>query len=153
PAALGTPDMLISCRCKGLLLEDAARELGIATLGLEWALGIPGHFPNAGPVLFLREAAPTSGEWIEQAARYWSVQTIAAVPMSDPKPDSGIFPSRVTAARHQTHWRQQMEYVLGTVARLSQAVLSDDELKPVRGRFRHPQPQSLAVHEELFRCP
>lgn len=66
PRALGAPDMLVSFTRVGMLLEHAARKLGIAALGLEWALGIPAHFPNLGPTLLLKEATATFEEWIER---------------------------------------------------------------------------------------
>ena len=77
PRALEAPDMLIPFARKGALLEIAAQELGAASAGLELALSIAPHFPDAGPVLLLAETGAPFGDWLERSIRYWRLQTNA----------------------------------------------------------------------------
>lgn len=153
PRALGTPDMLVSFARTGALLEAAAQELDIASFGLEWALAIPAHFPNAGPMLLLKETTATFGEWLEQAIRYWRFQTNAVVPALVPDNDPDAVALRLAPCGAEPAPRQQMEHIAGKIVRVMRAALMEGEANPVRVRFRHPQPADTAVHDLLFRCP
>lgn len=153
PQALRAPDMLISFTRKGVLLENAAHELAVPALGLEWALAIPAHFPNAGPLLLLREATATVGEWAERSMRYWRLQTNAVVPELVHEEDLDAVAIRLSSPWPQPLPRQQMEYILGKIVRLARAALPEGGCDPVRVRFRHEKPQETAMHDLLFRCP
>lgn len=151
PRALDMPDMLIPFARKGALLEMAARELGVASLGLEWALGIPAHFPETGPMLLLADAAETFGEWLGRAVQYWRLQTNAVTPqiVYHDAPDAvGV---RLVRNGPQTVARQQAEHIAGKITRLARAVL-DEEVDPVQVSFTHARPDDTALHDLLFRC-
>lgn len=153
PRAPGAPDMLISFARQGALLENAARDLGIPALGLEWALAIPPHFPNAGPTLLLKETTATFGEWVERSMRYWRLQTNAVIPQLVQDRDAGVVAIRLSPQWPQPAPRQQMEHILGKIVRLARAALADGAWNPVRVRFRHEAPEETATHDLLFRCP
>ena len=152
PAALTAPDMLVSFRAYGALLEMTAEEAGRPSLGLEWALDAPAHFPSSGPMLLLAGTTPTFGEWVGRMAAYWRLHTSALFPriIDDGVGDivirfdkKGALPPR----------RQQMEYIVATSVRLTRAVLADEKVAPLGVRFRHGRPSDTAVHEAVFRCP
>lgn len=153
PRALDDPDMLVSFIGAGRLLEHAARKLGIAAFGLEWALSIPAHFPNAGPLLLLREATMTFGEWAERSMQYWRAQTNAITPLVVPKPGSGLVAIRISPRWPRSASRQQIEHILGTILRLTRAAVASGELNPVQVCFRHQRPEATDAHDLLFRCP
>lgn len=152
PAQMDVPDALVSFRAYGALLEMMAEETGRASLGLEWALDVPAHFPNAGPMLLLAGTTPTFGEWASRAAAYWRLHTNAFSPrvIDDGAGDiivrfdkNGALPAP----------RQQMENIFAVAVRLARSVLADDEIAPVAVRFRHGPPQDTTLHETIFRCP
>lgn len=153
PRALGAPEMLISFVRKGALLEMASEELGSASLGLEWALAIPAHFPNAGPMLLLKETTATFGEWFGRSTQYWRLGKNGIVPqiINVGSPDGAAF--RIALRGSVPVPRQQLEYLNGKVVRLSRAVLMDDEVNPFRVRFSHSRPQDTTLHDLIFRCP
>ena len=152
PLALDTPDMLVSSKRKGMLLEHAARELGIPALGLEWALNIPAHFPNAGPMLLLDQPTVTFGEWLERSMRYWSIQTNAFVPQLVYGEYPGVTILRTICKWPQAASRQQMEHILGKIACFARAALLDAKWNPAKVRFRHKRPEETDMHDLVFRC-
>lgn len=153
PNVMSAPETLISFIREGDLLEMAAGELGTESFGLEWALSVPPHFPNAGPMLLLKETAATFGEWIWRSTGYWRLGTSGVVPQIADDHLSGVAALRIASGRPAAIPRQQIEYLFGMAVRLTRAVLADDAADPIQVRFVHPAPQDIALHEGIFRCP
>lgn len=153
PAALFDPDMLISWRALGVVMELASTELEKPSLGLEWALAVPAPFLNVGPLGLLARFSDTLGEWLRLCMQYWrfhtnaySLQTLKTEPGGDLvlrfHHDALMFPSR-----------HQMEYTLGSTCEMARTVagFDDDSYKLIR--FQHLQPMEATFHERVFRCP
>ena len=150
PDVMDTPDMLIPFARKSALLELAARRLGAASLGLEWAQAVPVDFPHGGPMLLLAEAVETFGEWLERTVHYWHLQINAVVPQIvhyDTLDAAGL---RI-AQNGQAASRQHAEYILGRIVRSARAILGDG-VDPVQVSFRHARPADTALHDLIFRC-
>lgn len=152
PAALADPDMMISYPGHGILMELAAAELDLPSLGLEWALSIPPHFPNVGPVVFIAQLVSTLGEWIEQSLRYWRAHTNGyALQLVD-----GEGPDHVGLRFWQSPLisppRQQMELMLANTCHMARVITDHPDEAPVLVRFRHHRPRDTSLHEVVFRC-
>lgn len=152
PRVLDTSDMLLSFARKGRLLEIAAERLGAPSFGLEWALSVPEHFPDTGPVLLLTGTASTFSEWLKRAAQYWLLQSNAVTPDVVQHEALGAFGVRLSRAGGQPIERQHMEHLTGKIVRLIRAVL-DDTVNPVKVTFKHARPDDISLHESIFRCP
>ncbi len=151
PQALSAPDMIVSFRGYGALLESAASDLDLPTFGLAWALGAPAHFPGWGPVLLLAATAATFGEWIERAAMFWRLHTNGlTASLVDGGAGEGVA-IRFDGQGARPARRQKIEHALASVMRLTQAVGADFSAGPVTVRFRHDRPRVVAVHEAVFR--
>lgn len=152
PAALSDPDMLVSFPRVGMAMELAAAELGAPSLGLEWALSIPPHFPNVGPVVFIAQLVSTLKEWIEQGARYWRAHTDGYMVHLI---DDGVS-DRVSLRYWQSPLisppRQQTELTLGNACNMARIVTGQPDESPACVRFRHHRPKDTTVHDMLFRC-
>lgn len=152
PAALGDLDMLISWQRLGVLMELAAEELGKPFFGIEWALSIPPHFPNVGPVVFIAQLVSTLGEWIDQSARYWRYHTNAYLVLLL---DDGVSDT-VTMRFWQNPLilppRQPMEHIAAYACHLTRVVTGLPDEDPVAIRFQHQRPEDISLHEEVFRC-
>lgn len=152
PDALSAPDMIVSFRSYGALLERAAAELDLPTFGLALALDAPAHFPGWGPVLLLAATTATFGEWIERVAALWRLHTngLSASLIDDGAGNDVTI--RFDARGTRTARRQKMEHILASTKRLAQAVRADFTDGLVAIRFRHDRPRFVAVHEAVFRC-
>lgn len=153
PDALCDSDMLISWPRLGVVMELAALELGRPSLGLEWAMNIPPHFPNVGPIIFIAHFAESLRDWIMGSLRYWRVHTNAFVlELVDEQVHDVALRFRQDPLAH-SH-RQQMELMVGNISRMAQVIVYDDhDHKPSLVRFRHPEPEDMRVHQEMFACP
>lgn len=152
PGVLERPDTLVPFACKEALLEIASQRLGAPSLGLEWALSSPAHFPDTGPTLLLAEAAGTFGAWLERSARYWRLQTNAFTPEVVYRDELDAFGVRISRHGTQSVSRQQAEHIAGKITRLTRAML-DDETDPLRVSFMHARPEDTTLHDLVFRCP
>ena len=152
PAALADPDMLISYPRHGMLMELAAKELDMPSLGLEWALGIPPHFPNVGPVVFIAQLVTTLKEWIEQGLRYWRAHTNGYVLQLIDDGGSDHIGFRFWQSPLISPPRQQMELMLGNTCQMARVITNHPDESPLRVRFRHHRPEDTSLHELLFRC-
>lgn len=152
PDALTDPDMLISWQRLGVLMELAAAELDKPFFGIEWALSIPPHFPNVGPVVFMAQLVDTLGEWLDQGARYWRYHTNAYLVQLL---DDGVGDT-VTMRFWQSPLilppRQPMEHIIAYACNMARVVTGLPDEDPVAVRFRHPRPEDTSLHEEAFRC-
>lgn len=152
PAALTDPDMLISWQRLGVLMELAAAQLCRPSFGIEWALSIPPHFPNVGPVVFMAQLVGTLGEWIDQGARYWRYHTNAYLVQ--------LIDDGVSDAVTMRFWqnplimppRQPMEHIAAYACNLARVVTGLPHESPLAVRFRHQRPQDTSLHDEVFRC-
>jgi hypothetical protein len=74
---LSEPDGLISWGRLGVLMELAAVELDKPSFGLDWALSVPSHFPNVGPVPLMAHFVETARELAKSIIQYWRYHTNA----------------------------------------------------------------------------
>jgi len=153
PNVLSAPEMLISFAGFSTLLEQAALSLDAVTFGLEWAANIAPHFPNAGPLLLLREDAATCMDWIGRWAGYWRPEISGIAFRLESDDDSGLAVLGVEPDRETGLARQSAEYVFGTIVRLARAALPDGGAHPARVRFSHARPRDTDLHDRLFGCP
>jgi AraC-like DNA-binding protein len=149
---LSEPDGLISWARFGVLMDLAADELGRPSFGLDWALSVPSHFPNVGPVSLMAYFVQTAREWVEAVIQYWSYHTnaLALQLLDDPANPHVIFRYHSESLAPAT--RQQMEYMLGTACRMARTLTDRDE-NPTVVRFTHGPPLDTALHDAIFRCP
>ena len=152
PAALADPDMIISYPRHGILMELAAAELDLPSLGLEWALSIPPHFPNVGPVVFIAQLVSTLKEWIEQGMRYWRAHTNGYVLQLIDDEGSDDLSFRFWQSPLISPPRQQMELMLANTCNMARIITDHPEESPVLVRFRHHRPKDTSLHELIFRC-
>lgn len=146
-------DELVSWTRLCLLLELAAETVDRPSLGLEWALSVPDHFPNVGPTLLLANFAGTFQEWIEASISYWRHHTNAfALQLVDAGPGhDAVF--RLVLLSPALPMRQQAEYMLGNACRMARAMGGLKHRSPALVRFRHPKPADTSLHEAIFGCP
>lgn len=151
--AFADVDSLISYRKMGFLMEIAAQRLARPTLGLEWTLRTPAHFPNLGPLALLANFTTTLQEWIDTALVYWKFHTNAFTmqQLEDPANGLAVFRYRPDSVALPT--RQLTEHVLGNVCSLTRQVTGFVELDPTVIRFQHSKPSDTSVHDRVFRCP
>lgn len=152
PAALTDPDMLISWQRLCMLMELTADMLDKPSFGIEWALSIPPHFPNVGPVIFIAQFVDTLREWIDQGSRYWRYHTNAYLVQLL---DDGVS-DHVTMRFWQSPLilppRQPMEHILAYACHMARVVGDAPDERPVAIRCRHPRPDDTSLHDEVFRC-
>jgi len=153
PDVLCAPKMLIAFENFAVLLDLASRELDAPSFGLEWAMSIPPHFPNAGPMLILREGAATVNEWLGRWTDYWRPEVSGVTLAMAVDEFSGIATLRLAPRRGTAMSRQLVEYIFGAIIRLARAVLPDSEINPVGVRFSHAGSQDTDLHDRFFRCP
>ena len=152
PAALTDPDLLISYSRHGMLMELAAAELDIPDFGLELAMSIPSHFPNAGPVIFLARMADDLGGWLEQALRYWRHHTNAHVFERLEDEEAGTVTLRFRREPPAVPPRQQSEFKLACCCHMMRVVTGQPGLSPLRVHLHHDRPASTRAHELAFGC-
>lgn len=152
PATLADPEMIISYPRHGILMELAAAELDLPSLGLEWAMSIPPHFPNVGPVVFIAQFVSTLREWIEHGLRYWRAHTNGYVLqlLEDEKSDNLSF--RFWQSPLISPPRQQMELMLANTCNMARIITDHPDEMPVRVCFRHHRPKDTSLHEKIFGC-
>lgn len=149
---LREPDGLISWARLGVLMELAAGELDKPSFGLDWALSVPSHFPNAGPMPLMAHFVETARELVEAIVQYWRYHTNAVTLQLL---DDGTSPHVIFRYRSETlapASRHLMECILGTGCRMARTVMGRDE-NPTVVRFRHGRPPDTTQHDALFRCP
>lgn len=146
-------DELVSWTRLCLLLERAAETLDRPSLGIEWALSVPDHFPNVGPTLLLANFAGTFQEWIEASITYWRHHTNAfALQLVDDGPGhDAVF--RHVLLSPALPMRQHAEYMLGNACRMARAMGGLIHRNPSQVRFRHQKPADTSLHEAIFGCP
>ncbi len=151
--ALSEPDSLISYRAFGNLIELASQELSRPSLGLEWTLATPAHFPNLGPLALLAHFTSTIQEWIDTSLQYWAYHTDAFILEQRLDEGTGLAALRYCTASLAFPSRQLTEMVLGNTCRLARTVTGHATLYPSLIRFQHNKPRDLSCHERVFNCP
>lgn len=153
PKALTEIDSLISWSGLCILLELAAEELDKPSLGVEWALSIPDHFPNVGPIVLIAHFVDTFQEWIETSMRYWRYHTNAFTLQLLDDHASGEVAVRFFMDSPLLPSRQQTEYLLANTCRIARHLIGDPEQNPLLVRFQHARPSDVSLHEAVMRCP
>lgn len=153
PEVPALQDELVSWTRLCLLLERAAETLDRPSLGIEWALSVPDHFPNVGPTLLLANFAGTFQEWIEASITCWRHHTNAfALQLVDDGPGhDAVF--RHVLLSPALPMRQHAEYMLGNACRMARATGGLIHRNPSQVRFRHQKPADTSLHEAIFGCP
>jgi AraC-like DNA-binding protein len=153
PKALSNVDGLISYRAFGNLLEITSQELGRPSLGLEWTLRTPPHFPNLGPLALLAHFVDTLQEWFDTALKYWAYHTDAFIMEQRPDEATGLVALRYVTTSSTFSTRQLTEMVLGNICALNRTLASMEHEDPTLIRFQHSKPRDTTCHEQVFRCP
>lgn len=152
PVALTNPNMLISFPRVGVLLALAAAELDMPDLGLEWAMSIPPHFPNVGPIVFLAQMVDSLGEWIEQTLRYWRYHTNGYTLQLLDDGESDTVTLRFWQSPLISSPRQQFELKLASCCHMGRVVTGQPGIGPSVARFRHEKPDNTHTHDRIFQC-
>lgn len=152
-AALVDPEMLISWRSFGDLLERSSLELERSSLGLDWAEAVPAPFSNYGPMGLLAKFSATLGEWCTVSRDYCRYHTNGFEVELLSSDDGADIILRFASDEIVPPSRHQMEHTLANVCGMvrSLAVFGDEAFRRVR--FRHFEPEDVTAHEQLFRCP
>lgn len=149
---LSEPDGLISWSRLGMLMDLAASELDRPSFGLDWALSVPSHFPNVGPVPLMAYFVETARDLAEAIIQYWRYHTDAlALQLLDDRTSPHVV-FRYHSESLAPVSRQLMEYMLGTGCRLARTMMGRDE-DPMLVRFKHGRPPDTTLHDVIFRCP
>ena len=153
PAALKSPDSVVSFQSMVLFHEIAAQDLKCESIGVKWALATPAHFPNAGPLVLMGRVTKDFQEWINLGLKYWKCNTngFSIQQLTDPETGLGIFRyvlhSPVPASRHYT------EHIIASLVLLARKATGFEDQNPSLVRFQHGHPRDLSLHNRLFRCP
>ena len=153
PAALESPDSVVSFQSMVLLHEIAAQEVGCESIGIKWALATPDHFPNAGPLVLMGRVTKDFQEWINLGLKYWKCHTngFSIQQLADPETGAGIFryvlhlPAQ--ASRHYT------EHIIASMVMLARKATGYKDQNPSLVRFQHGPPHDMTLHNRCFRCP
>jgi len=152
-AALDDPEMLISWRSVGDLLELSSLELERSSLGLDWAEAVPAPFSNYGPMGLLAKFSATLGEWCTVSRDYCRYHTNGfEVELLSSGDDADII-LRFTSDEIVPPSRHQMEHTLANICGMVRSLAIFDDGAIRRVRFRHCKPEDVAAHERIFRCP
>jgi AraC-like DNA-binding protein len=150
--ALKNVDSLIPYRGLVVLTERIASEFRIPDLGLRWTLQMTPHFANAGPIITLSRFTNTARDWLEDALSYWAHHTNAfTVELIENVSDTtSVMREKYTETGLVS--RQLTEHVIANLVGLvRQGTGRPDENANVV-RFRHRQPENVALHQDFFRC-
>lgn len=153
PAALDDSDLMIPFGALTAMGEAAALQLKRPSIGLEWALRMPDHFPNLGPVMLLAPYVETLEEFIKVGLKYWSYHTNAFVLQICDDPETGLAVIRYLANGNTFSTRQVSEHVLAVACMIARKVTNREAENPSVVRFQHSRPRDTSLHEQIFRCP
>lgn len=153
PALLSKPDALMSYNKFGNLLEIGARELNRPSLGLEWALSAPPHFPGLGPLTLLANFVSTIQEWIDTGLEYWKYHTDGFSLEQRIDEATGLVALRHVTSSFAFPSRQLTELTFGNVCRMAKTTTGHFEVNPTLMRFQHSKPKDTSAHEKVFGCP
>lgn len=146
PACLRDPDLRLSTLKVARLLENAARELGLETLGLQMAQTRTAS--NLGPLGLAVREEPTLRAALHAMVRYSHLQNEALLLRVDEA--DGIAIVREDLAVDQPMvLRQSTELVIGVIFRLMQFFLGP-QWRPHSVCFAHSAPSDRALHERVF---
>ncbi len=147
------PDELVPWVGLCQLLELAAEALDRPAFGIDWALSIPDHFPNAGPTALLAYFSDTFREWIETSICYWRHHTNASMLQLIDDGASNDVVLRLVMLPSALPMRQKTEYMLANTCRMARSMTGMRYRNPSLVRFRHPKPADTTLHEQIFGCP
>jgi AraC-like DNA-binding protein len=153
PLALNDVDRMISYRALAELLEITARQLNRPSLGLEWSLRMPDHFPQFGPVTLLASFVSTVEEWFEVAIEYWRLHTNAHTFLLIQDAPTGLVSLRYQPVSSAYPTRQLCEVINANLTVLIRATLQRPDENPSVVRFQHDRPKDVTLHNYIFRCP
>ncbi len=153
PRALTEPDRLISYGKLGSLLEVAAKRYQRPSLGLDWVLRSPSHFPNHGPLVMLGHFVDTMQDWVDLSLQYWRYHTDAYTmqQLTDERTGQVAFRYRLDPAVAPAC--QLTEMMIGAIVPIFRKVGHLEQANPTIVRFQHCAPPDLSLHERVFRCP
>lgn len=147
------PRQIMSCHSYAQLLEDTAAALAYRGFALDWAKNTPPHYPNIGPLAMLGTMTRTFAEWVEFGMKYWNVHCNAFTARIFDVPDKpDMVTMRLICAPGYQRSPQLVESVLANIVGIATRTTGHRHLRPRLVRFRHPRPDDISLHEELFRC-
>jgi AraC-like DNA-binding protein len=153
PEALDDVDCMISFGALIAMAEAAAIQLKRPSLGLEWSLRLPDHFPNVGPLVLLASFVETLEEFIQVGLKYWRYHTngFTMQLLDDPSTGLGVFRYHADTSAFST--RQVCEHTLANLCMIARKVTDHPDDNPSLVRFQHSRPRDTSLHEQIFRCP
>ncbi|MGE3246233.1 MAG: AraC family transcriptional regulator ligand-binding domain-containing protein [Beijerinckiaceae bacterium] len=149
--ALRNIDILVSYRRFTTLMEIAAHRLDRPSFGLEWALGLPPHFPNLGPIAMLSYFAKNGADWIALAQRYWHFHSNAFT-MNLLDHDERHVALRYSGDFYAFPARQVIEHTLACACLVARKVTGFVNERPACVNFRHAKPADVTFHDQAFDC-
>jgi AraC-like DNA-binding protein len=129
------------------LWEAAGAHTGDPDLGLHWSAGLQTR--DWGLVGYAMSFSDTLGAALGRLERYCRILTDSAEFSLERLGDQHV---AATDTAVTLGCRPSIDYRLGAVLRFSRMITRVDVI-PVEARFTYPQPASILVHRELFRCP
>ena len=145
-------DKLVPFRSCCAALELAATQTGHSHFGLEWAMAMPDHFPNVGPVVMISDFVKNIEEWFFAAMQYWRHHTnsfgFSLLPDEDPQ---RVIIRYVDYGRGLPQ-RQIVEHTMCNLVRIAQRAAGYYDEKPDLMRFQHEPPANLEIYQQAFGC-
>jgi AraC-like DNA-binding protein len=139
----------VSAVATARLWEEVPRLIGEPDLGL----GIGENPGDAlGLAMYLLQSSPTLGEGLLKLGEYYRVFNDVHPLMMEPQPDQTLSLIVRTKNEPLPAPRHAVEFAFAWFMSTTRRITGRD-LVPLTVRFEHPEPESVATHARIFRCP
>jgi AraC-like DNA-binding protein len=150
PTILENPEHRMSVKQFNTLWQVIARRVGDEHFGLHLA-EMMHHYPNGEIVLAVMMNCPTVGCAMEKLSRYHSLSTDFVQLQLTEQAGYAFYTWNLEGMSFAPD-RHQIEAVLISLVLMLRG-LTDGRMEFVEARFSHAQPEDVAEHRRLFRCP
>ena len=148
PATIKTPDRLIASDAAVRLLENTAAHSGCMTLGLR--MSEPRPMSQFGVVGLLLSQQPTLRDVLQMALKYLPLINESLAVRLEENRSTALLREEVLTTVPMPQ-RQAVELSMAANVKIVRTILGPD-WHPQRVYFRHAAPESLELHQRIFRC-